>query len=127
MSINCRSLSVYQLACLTYPISVSNYKNGNTSKSQLVSIKHQKLAVFSKNANNGILPYVHAMLNLIPFCICVICERVGVLKNQFLPFTIYPFISETHSENTSPAFFPVFAEHTSSYLYFASYFPDVTS
>ena len=46
---------------------------------------------------------------------------------SFLPFTIYPFISETHSENTSPAFFPVFAEHTSSYLYFASYFPDVTS
>jgi hypothetical protein len=72
-----------------YQISILNYKNGNTSKSQLVPVRHEKLAVFSKNANNGIFPYVYVVFNLIPFYICVICERVGVLKNQIAAFSIH--------------------------------------
>lgn len=69
-----------------YQISILNCKNGNTLKSQLVPVRLEKLAVFSKNANNGIFPYVYVVLNLIPFYICAICERVGVLKIKLPTF-----------------------------------------
>ena len=71
-------------------------------------------------------PLYPLMSAIVPWRLRIVKGDVTNLLHEHIA-NLYPFISETHSENTSPAFFPVFAEHTSSYLYFASYFPDVTS